>query len=794
MTVVRRRPILPLLAAFLIGACATTVLAQSGHTTRPLGPAAPATRPAQAFAWRDCVTSECHANIKAAKVVHGPVASDRCDACHELTDARAHEFKLLRGKQQLCTYCHELRDAKVLPVVHRPVARGECLGCHDPHGGATPELMREATIEATCSRCHDSVTDGRHFLHTPVKQGACSSCHAPHASRFPKLLDVVGTDLCLTCHVQFAASLNHAKVTHKALEQGCEKCHEAHGSNHPMSTTQPVVAQCGGCHEKTMAIVTNARGRHSPAVEGLACMNCHTPHGGAFARLLKDREDRTCLSCHGQPLTNARGGVLAAMTQLQDPAFHKHGAMRDGECSGCHAPHGGEQSKLLTRPFSRAFYQRFTPRSYALCLGCHDPKLATQRRAGQSITAFRDGDRNLHFVHVNNGWRSHGCNACHASHGTTGNDRDVRGQVVFGAWQISIKFNRTDTGGRCTTGCHLPYAYDRDQPVKPTTWPATEPTTEATTEPAPSQPVLTIARGPRDGPATISFSATTIDGRTLTVPDPSRATLIVLVRDDQALADTWMRDLARAIEVRAVKARVAVVISGANGSLISRDSLRQQFDLIVDPGGDLAAALAVRAWPTAVVVAPDGSCLTRTNGTLAVIARGLSTYLNSTSSRTFPATAPTPTTTQPTVGDGPERQRARRLREVRDLLHSGNAQQACTILLDAARSGELPMDAKVDLVTALLRLQRFDDARRAFAEIPASAMRPGERAVIEAGLLINGGRWNEARATLLDGLGKDPKCSAAHLLLGQVYEHELDWPSAAKEYRISAESDRGESR
>ena len=77
--------------------------------------AAPTSRPTTAIEAKDCVTSDCHANIKAGRVVHGPVAVDACDACHELTDASKHTFKVWREKAELCTYCHEFSVAS-MPV------------------------------------------------------------------------------------------------------------------------------------------------------------------------------------------------------------------------------------------------------------------------------------------------------------------------------------------------------------------------------------------------------------------------------------------------------------------------------------------------------------------------------------------------------------------------------------------------------------------------------------------------------------------------------------------------------
>ena len=194
-----------LIFLFLLGGAARAATTGPSTTTRPTTPIAQA----------NCVTSKCHVNIKSTAVLHGPVATDNCDACHALTSAQKHTFTIRRAKADLCTYCHEF-SVKAMPVVHKPVTQGECLGCHDPHGGRNKAIVREATTTELCGRCHDSITRNKTFLHGPVAKGECDSCHTPHASRFPKLLDVVGTDLCLTCHVEFEPAVSSAKFQHKA--------------------------------------------------------------------------------------------------------------------------------------------------------------------------------------------------------------------------------------------------------------------------------------------------------------------------------------------------------------------------------------------------------------------------------------------------------------------------------------------------------------------------------------------------------------------------------------------------
>src|SRR3954470_17268792 len=79
------------------------------------------TRPSAAVDPASCVTAECHVNIKAAAVLHGPTANNSCLACHEVIDPAVHTFRPTRSGPELCTYCHEF-DVSAIPVIHKPVA------------------------------------------------------------------------------------------------------------------------------------------------------------------------------------------------------------------------------------------------------------------------------------------------------------------------------------------------------------------------------------------------------------------------------------------------------------------------------------------------------------------------------------------------------------------------------------------------------------------------------------------------------------------------------------------------
>ena len=79
------------------------------------------------------------------------------------------------------------------------------------------------------------------------------------------------------------------------------------------------------------------------------------------------------------------------------------------------------------------------------------------------MTGFRNGDANLHYLHVNRE-KGRSCRACHDEHASD-QPKHIRESVPFGRWVMRTQYTKTDTGGGCMTGCHTPYKYDRESPV-----------------------------------------------------------------------------------------------------------------------------------------------------------------------------------------------------------------------------------------------------------------------------------------------------------------------------------------
>jgi predicted CXXCH cytochrome family protein len=438
---------------------------------RPTAPAVGlAAAPRPVTRTNDCTTAGCHAEQKQFKFQHGPVAVGACDTCHTYANEKQHTFILKAQKAELCTFCHIGGGGGKGQVVHKPVSDGDCLGCHNPHGGPTRTLLRKEDMAALCAECHRDVTQGRKHLHGPVASGSCLACHGAHRSSFPKLLAAEGKDLCLSCHDQMQHQMETVKVVHKPVQDGdCRQCHETHASDHKMQLKQEPLQLCQSCHEPVKNLLASAPVKHSATITGDACLNCHTSHGGNIARLMKTEPAKACLACHDKDIrvastaAGAPARVVAAMKAVQDPKQFKHGPLKDGDCAGCHQPHGGEVSRLLAKPYTEKFYQPFDIEQYALCFSCHDKQLVLAEKTG-GLTNFRNGDQNLHFVHVNKAEKGRSCRACHSTH-TSSQPLHLRESVPFGKWDMPVSFTQTQSGGSCKAGCHEPMAYDRKNPV-----------------------------------------------------------------------------------------------------------------------------------------------------------------------------------------------------------------------------------------------------------------------------------------------------------------------------------------
>jgi hypothetical protein len=118
---------------------------------------------------------------------------------------------------------------------------------------------------------------------------------------------------------------------------------------------------------------------------------------------------------------------------------------------------------LLKERFPETFYASFDLGDYALCFSCHNPDLVLAAKT-RGLTGFRDGQENLHYVHVHRSEKGRTCKTCHEIHGSD-LPNHIASAVPFegSAWSMPIKFQKLPDGGSCSPGCHEPKTYRRSQ-------------------------------------------------------------------------------------------------------------------------------------------------------------------------------------------------------------------------------------------------------------------------------------------------------------------------------------------
>lgn len=400
-----------------------------------------------------CVSAKCHAQMGKAQYVHGPVGAGQCNVCH-VEAKKGHptgkkpDFKLAATGKALCEKCHQPVDK--FEFKHTPVKNGECTACHDPHQSDAPKQLKKKKTSELCYSCHKNTQQIKKSQHGPVASGDCNVCHNPHSSPNPRQLEAKGNDVCFLCHEDRKAEFTR-KYPHKPATESCLKCHDPHNSDHPFMLAMESSALCLSCHKKMDEHLKASTVRHQALDKG-PCTTCHTPHSSDYPRQLKTHTKDICFTCHKE-----MGAKVRAMKYL-------HGPVQQNDCYACHDPHGSANPLILKKYFPKEFYKPYETASYAMCFDCHNKDIALDKITTK-LTNFRNGDTNMHFLHVNKE-KGRSCKACHEVHAGD-QEKHIRKEVPFGgSWKLPVSFTKTQGGGSCVVGCHKPKAYDRVTPVK----------------------------------------------------------------------------------------------------------------------------------------------------------------------------------------------------------------------------------------------------------------------------------------------------------------------------------------
>lgn len=301
--------------------------------------------------------------------------------------------------------------------------------------------------------------------HAPFEDGDCKICHQNADPKNPGPVANTGIGLCGSCHEEFAAIMARPHV-HRAARKTCVNCHNPHNANNAKLLIEEASRTCTTeCHDDIGQAADAAKVKHKAVSTGAKCTGCHNPHASSVAKLLVAQPSELCLNCHNvDTMVGVDGRKLQNIKAWlgQNPEWHD--PVRAKDCSACHLPHGGDHFRLLTEDYPKEFYAPYNPRAYALCFSCHREQAFSTAKT-VTLTAFRDGDRNLHVVHLQQGARGRTCRACHEVHAST-QQHHIRQGVPYGSsgWILKLNYKKTATGGSCAKTCHQEKSYSNRTP------------------------------------------------------------------------------------------------------------------------------------------------------------------------------------------------------------------------------------------------------------------------------------------------------------------------------------------
>ena len=309
------------------------------------------------------------------------------------------------------------------------------------------------------------------WSHAPFEEGNCAICHQKNDPKSPGPLTMGTNELCYSCHEEFQGLMEERPHKHKAAKESCSNCHNAHNAREKKLLLADTRTLCLGCHDKVKKEIESGKVVHNAINTGAKCGSCHNPHASNVEKLLVKLPFDLCVSCHStDDLEDNKGKKLINFKKLLDENPNQHAPVASKDCSACHKPHASDNFRLLTLDYPAAFYAPFDVKNYELCFDCHNDQVVAQATTTK-LTRFRDGDRNLHFLHVNKEDRGRTCRACHDVHASK-QAHHIRESVPYGpkGWMLKVGYTQTPTGGSCAKTCHATKTYENKKagdPVPP---------------------------------------------------------------------------------------------------------------------------------------------------------------------------------------------------------------------------------------------------------------------------------------------------------------------------------------
>ena len=284
------------------------------------------------------------------------------------------------------------------------------------------------------------------------------------------------------------------------------------------------------------------------------------------------------------------------------------------------------------------------------------------------------------------------------------------------------------------------------------------------------------------------LSATDIDGKPVQVPQAEKPTLLVFLMADQPQSQKEAEEIAAAVGSHP-GVQVVTLVSGQQAET-SAKMLKGKLPgaVVIDKDYALAGKMSVRAWPTTLVIQPDGQELAHLAGFAKSFAKDLDSYLDLATGKIDRETLQRRIAAAQVIEDDPHQMARRHLEMAERQLAKGFLAEARQELERGMRLD--PKNADLALANANLALLG-GDAIQALAlldKMDPASVPPWKIDTVRGRALVALKQWDAAAAVLEKAVRLNPEPGEAWYALGRMHEAKGEWQQAAHAYRAAFES------
>lgn len=284
------------------------------------------------------------------------------------------------------------------------------------------------------------------------------------------------------------------------------------------------------------------------------------------------------------------------------------------------------------------------------------------------------------------------------------------------------------------------------------------------------------------------LSAIDIDGKPVHVPQAEKPTLLVFFMADQPQSQKEAEEITAAVGAHP-EVQVVTLVSGQQAEA-SAKALKGKLPgaVVLDKDYALAGKMSVRAWPTTLLILPDGQELAHLAGMAKSFAKDLDSYLDFATGKIDRETLQRRISAAQVIEDDPQQMARRHLEMAERQLAKGFLAEARQELARGMRLD--PKNADLTLANANLTLLA-GDATQALAlvdKIDPASVPPWKIDTVRGRALVVLKQWDAAASVLEKAVRLNPEPGEAWYALGQMHEAKGEWQKAAQAYRAAFES------